>query len=674
MAQNNKKPAGKKAPAKKRAAAKAAKPKQARSATGSSQKTTDKKPRSKRSLIGRIIYYGAAVGVWVFILGFIALAFLSLDLPDLDNPPQPGAGETAIIVKAANGATLVRQGPTYGDWIPYTETPQVLINAFLAVEDRHFFDHTGIDVRGLARAMFTNVLAGGVRSGGSTITQQLAKNLFLTNQRTIKRKAQELLLAFWLEQKFTKKQILTLYLNRVYFGGGAYGVDAAARKYFGHSARELSTAESAMLAGLVKAPSKYAPHINPEGAWQRAKIVLGTMADTKAITDQAAEKIKGQPPLIKQAAAGRDVRFFTDWIASEARSLVPSQSSESLIIYSTLDPSVQRAASMALSRGLSGEGKERGASEGAIVAIDHDGAVRAMVGGSDYADTQYNRAVQARRQPGSAFKIFTYLAALEAGIDPSDRYLDEKITIEDWSPKNYNGQFNGEMSAREAFARSINTIAVQINEKVGRRRAADMARRLGITTNVSPLPSLPLGTEEVKLIDLASAYAAIANGGHLAPAYSIVEINSLEGEVLYRRPPKPPIAALAYTTVKDMTEMLTSVVVWGSGKNAAIDRPAAGKSGTTQDNRDAVFAGFTSDMTAAVWVGNDDNSPMNGVTGGGLPARIWADFMLEAHVGQPVRPLLADAGIYSAAAEFHPTVTPKKPEKKKGLLERLFGN
>lgn len=628
----------------------------------------------KRSLVARLFYYGFAAGVWMFILGLVTIAFLSLDLPDLDNPPQPGAGETAIIVKAANGATLVRQGPTYGDWIPFSETPQTLINAFLAVEDRHFFDHAGIDIRGLTRAVYTNLLAGGVRSGGSTITQQLAKNLFLTNRRTIKRKAQELLLSFWLEQKFTKEQILTLYLNRVYFGGGAYGIDAASRKYFGHSARTLSTAESALLAGLVKAPSRYAPHINPEGAWKRAQIVLGTMADTAAITPQAASKIKEQPPTIKQAAAGRDVRFFTDWIASEARRLLPSQSGESLIIYSTLDPSVQRAAAMALQRGLSKEGEKSGATEGAIVAIDHDGAVRAMVGGSDYAKTQYNRAVQALRQPGSAFKLFTYLAALESGLAPSDRYIDQKVTVDDWSPKNYNGQFNGEMSAREAFARSINTVAVQISEDVGRDRVAAMAKRLGITTHVSPLASLPLGTEEVKLIDLASTYAAVANGGHLAPAYSIVEITSLEGEVLYRRAPRPPVAALAYPTVKSMTEMLTSVVRWGSGKNASIDRPAAGKSGTTQDNRDAVFAGFTSDMTAAVWVGNDDNSPMKAVTGGGLPARIWADFMLEAHVGQPVRPLLADAGIYSAAAEHLPSSEPGPKPKKKGLLQRLFGN
>jgi len=643
-------------------------------------KATEPNTAKKRSRLGRLFYYGAAAGVWMVILGFITLAILSLDLPDLDNPPAPGAGDTATIVKAANGATLVRNGPTYGDWITFEETPDALIQAFLAVEDRNFFSHSGVDGRGLLRALYSNLRAGGVRAGGSTLTQQLAKNLFLTNQRTIKRKAQELLLTVWLEQKFTKRQLFTLYLNRVYFGGGAYGIDAASRKYFGHSARTLSIAEAAMIAGLVKAPSRYAPHINPEGAWERAQIVLGAMVDNETLTPEAAAKLKTQPPRIKQAAAGRDVRYFTDWVESEARRLLPDTSGTSLIIHSTLDPGIQRAAAMALERGLAGEGKERAASEGAVVSIDHDGAVRAMVGGADYAKTQYNRAVQALRQPGSAFKLFAYLAALEQGLQTSDRYVDEKITVDDWSPKNYNGLYNGEMTAREAFARSINTIAVKISEETGREKVAAMAKRMGITTRVAPLASLPLGTEEVKLIDLASAYAAVANGGHLAPAYGIVEITTLEGEVIYRRRPQRPVPVLAYPVVKNMTEMLKSVVVWGSGKNANIDRPVAGKSGTSQDSRDAVFAGFSSDMTTAVWVGNDDGTPMNGVTGGGLPARIWADFMLEAHVGQPVRPLLADAGIYSAAADFQETQDEEQtgepePEKKKkkGFFKRLFG-
>jgi len=661
----------------------------------SAEKVTQKKPatakpkkadpkaasgKPRRGLLARIVYYGLGAGVWLAIIGLIATAFLSLDLPDLDNPPQPGAADTAIIVKAANGATLVRRGPTYGEWIAYEETPKTLVQAFLSVEDRHFFAHGGVDARGLMRALVANVRAGGVTAGGSTLTQQLAKNLFLSSQRTVKRKVQELLLAIWLEQKFSKEQILTLYLNRVYFGGGAYGIDAASRKYYGHSARALSTAEAALLAGLVKAPSRYAPHINPDGAWKRAQVVLSAMVDNNVLTPEAAAKIKTQPPSLRRAAAGRDVRYFTDWAEHRARALVPDAKGKSLIIHSTIDPSIQRAAAMALERGLAREGAKQNASQGAVVALDLDGAVRAMVGGRDYADSQYNRAAQAQRQPGSAFKLFSYLAALESGLKPTDRYTDKKITIDGWSPKNYSGKFSGEMSAQEAFARSINTIAVQISEKAGRERVATMARRLGISTPITAIASLPLGTEEVRLIDLASAYAAIANGGHLAHAYGIVEIATLEGEVIYRRAPTPPIPVLAYPTVQKMTDMLTSVVLAGSGRNAAIDRPVAGKSGTSQDSRDAVFTGFTSDMTTAVWVGNDDGTPMKAVTGGGLPARIWADFMLEAHVGQPVRPLLADAGLYAAASGLQ---NPKQPiaqakdappeKKKKSFFKRLFG-
>ncbi|MFC3050304.1 transglycosylase domain-containing protein [Kordiimonas pumila] len=632
-----------------------------------------KKAVGRKSMPVKILYYSAAAAVWGFIAGVVLLGYLSLDLPDLDNPPQPGATDIAVIVKAANGATLVRNGPTYGQWISYSEVPDSLIQAFLAVEDRHFYAHSGIDIRGLGRAVLSNLKAGNVRAGGSTITQQLAKNLFLSNERTLKRKAQELLLAFWLEQKFTKNQILTLYLNRVYFGGGTYGIDAASRKYYGHSAHELSIAEAAILAGLVKAPTRYAPHINPEGAWERAQVVLSAMVETGSLTPSVAIKVKEQPPIIKASAVGRDVRFFTDWVESEARTLVPTSRAKSMIIYSTLDPGVQRAAAMAMDRGLTGEGKKHKATEGALVALEHDGAVRAMIGGSDYGKTQFNRAVQAKRQPGSAFKLFTYLTALETGIKPSDRYTDKPITVEGWSPKNYSGTFGGEMTVREAFAKSINTIAIEIDEEVGRERVANMAKRMGITTNVMPVASLPLGTEEVKLIDLASSYAALANGGHRAPTYSIIEITSLEGEVLYRRTPVPPVPVLAYPVVKDMTDMLSSVVVWGSGKNAAIDRPAAGKTGTSQDNRDAVFVGFTSDITAAVWVGNDNGTPMSYVTGGGLPARIWADFMLEAHVGQPVRPLLADAGVYNTASEQDPYGLEKdKPKKKKGFFERIF--
>ncbi len=645
-----------------------------------SKDTPSFKPK-RRSLIRRLAYGGAVAGVWGIILGIVLIAYLSLDMPDLDNLPAAGSQDTAVVVKAVNGATLVRRGPIYGDWISYEQTPKAMIDAFVAIEDRSFFEHSGIDSKGLLRAVWSNLRAGGVRAGGSTITQQLAKNLFLSNERTIKRKAQELLMALWLEQKFSKQQILTLYLNRVYFGGGAYGIDAASRKFFGHSAVNLSIAESAILAGLVKAPSRLAPHINPEGAWERGRVVLAAMEKTGAITPAAKAKISNQPPSIRVPVTGRNVRFYTDWVETEARRLAPNVRGKSLIIFTTLDPSVQRAAMLAVKRGINGEGKDRNASEAALIAIDHDGAVRAMVGGQNYGKSQYNRATQAKRQPGSAFKLFTYIAALEAGIRPSDRFNDKPTVIGDWAPKNYTGQFNGAMTVQEAFARSINTIAVQVSEKIGREKAAAVAKRLGIKTPISAVPSLPLGTEEVRLLELAGGYAAIANGGHLAEPYSIVEITTLEGEVLYRRRPMPPRTVLRADVVEDMTTMLTSVVQVGSGRNAALARPAAGKSGTSQDSRDAVFAGFTSDMTAAVWVGNDNGDPMKNVTGGGLPARIWKDFMTEAHALSPVRPLLADASLYSRAAqqfEERPSEDVQVAEntqkkKKRGFFSRLFG-
>lgn len=635
--------------------------------------------KPKRSpLVRRLAYGGAVAGVWSMIVGILLIAYLSLDMPDLENLPAAGSQDTAVVVKAVNGATLVRRGPIYGDWIDFDETPKALVDAFVAIEDRSFFNHGGIDSKGLLRAIWSNVRAGGVRAGGSTITQQLAKNLFLSSDRTIKRKAQELLLALWLEQKFTKEQILTLYLNRVYFGGGAYGIDAAARKFFGHSAANLSIAESAVLAGLVKAPSRLAPHINPSGAWERGRLVLSAMASTGSLSAAAQEKISEQPPTVRSPATGRNIRFFTDWVEMEARRLAPNLRGKSLIVFTTLDPSVQRAASLSVARGLDGEGATRGASQAALVAIDHDGAVRAMVGGKDYGQSQYNRATQAKRQPGSAFKFFTYLAALEAGVEPMDRYVDKPTVVGDWAPKNYSGEFNGEMSMQEAFARSINTIAVQVSEDIGRNKAATIAKRLGIRTPISPVPSLPLGTEEVRLLELAGAYAAVANGGHLARPYSIVEITTLEGEVLYRRRPEQPRTVLRSETVEQMSAMMTSVVKWGSGRNAALARPAAGKSGTSQDSRDAVFAGYTSDMTAAVWVGNDDGAPMKNVTGGGLPARIWQDFMTEAHASMPVRPLLADAVLYAnAAADFEEpqllVEDQKEKKKKRGFLSRLFG-
>lgn len=633
------------------------------------QKIEDARP--KRGLIARLFYAVLVLGVWGVIAGIVLFVYLAHDLPDYENPPEPGAGLRSIVVKAENGATLVRTGPIYGDFLTFKEIPQAMIHAIVAVEDRRFFDHIGIDGKGIARAAVTNAMSGRLRQGGSTLTQQLAKNMFLTQARTIKRKAQETLLAFWLEVKFSKQQILTLYLNRVYFGGGAYGIDAAAHKFYGHSARELSIAESAVLAGVVQSPSRLAPHINPDGAWKRGKFVLKALVSTGLLTEKASESISKNMPFIVSGGPGINVRFYTDWITQEADKALQIRG-QSLIVYTTLDPTMQVAATNALHRRLEGEGVAGDASEGALIAMDHDGAVKAMVGGSSYSNSQFNRAVLAKRQPGSTFKLFAYLAAIESGIKPSDLYSDKAITIDGWSPKNYSGKHYGEMTVTEAFARSVNTIAVQVAEETGRDKVAKMARRLGITTNVSPVASLPLGTEEVRLIDLTGAYAAVANGGLRVQPYGIVEISSFEGEVLYRHQTPPPVPVLTQDTIEKITPMLKAVITSGSGRNAAIDRPAAGKSGTTQDSRDAVFAGFTSDLTTAVWIGNDDNRPMKSVTGGGLPARVWSDFMLEAHAGVPVRELHADQDLYRSTYDNLPEFIEDKP-KKKSLWERIFG-
>ncbi len=639
-------------------------------------------PVKKRSVLGHIVYAGAVLGVWALIAGMIIFAYFAHDLPDLDNLPDPGANDPAVVVKAAGGETLVRSGPLHGDWLMFDEIPDAMVWAILSIEDRYFFDHGGIDGRGLARAAATNIRSGGVRAGGSTITQQLAKNMFLTNQRSFKRKAQEALLAFWLEQRFTKEQILTLYLNRSYFGGGAYGIDAAAHRFFDHGARNLTISEAAMLAGLVQAPSRLAPHINPEGAWDRGKVVLSTMAESGHLPAETARKLMSRPPKVVKDSVGPDVRYFTDWVEAEARRLLPNVGNISITIHTTIDLKLQRAASAAIEEGLAGEGSTVNAGQGALIALGLDGAVRAMVGGRDYRKSQYNRAVQAARQPGSAFKLFTYLAAFERGHSLNEIVSDRPITIGKWSPRNYTNRFDGDIRLRDALAKSTNTVAVRLSQEAGTPYVAALANRMGITTQIAPHPSLALGTEEVKLIDLANAYRTVASGGMAASPYGIVEITELGGRVLYRQPPMSMRQAISYEVAATMTEGLQGVIEYGSGRAAKLDRPAAGKTGTTQDSRDALFVGFTSDLATAVWVGNDSFAPMKDVTGGRLPARIWGTFMKKASEGTPVRPLLADAGLYIASAQSMAADDTNKPAEKedgwqktkKSLWERLFGS
>ena len=594
-------------------------------------------PRRRRPWPLRLVYWGAVGITWGTIAGLFGFIYLAHDLPDLNRLPPPSQKQ-AVVVKAANGRTLATYGAIYNDWLTYAEIPKVMVLAITAAEDRRFFDHSGIDGRGIARALLANVRAGSLRQGGSTITQQLAKNVFLTPDRSLARKAREVMVAFWLERTFSKAEILELYLNRVYFGAGTYGIDAAARTYFGHSARQLSLSEAALLAGLVKAPSAYAPTRDPERAYERASVVLGAMVDAGMLTDTAASRARAAPAPIEPSARGSDIRYFTDWVVKRTRALT-DENDKALTVYTTLDPMAQSAAERALQRFLDSEGRRRDARQGAVVALAPDGAVKAMTGGRSYRVSQFNRAVQAKRQVGSAFKPFVYAAALEAGMGPGDRIVDAPITIDGWSPENFSGSARGAVTLSEALVSSLNMATVRLQEDIGRQRIVRLVKRLGLDADVAPHRSLALGTEETDLLDLAGAYAAFANGGVKAQPHAVLEIHALDGELLYRRAPQDPDRVLDRRTAARMTEMLTAVIETGTGKAAAIDRPAAGKTGTSQDFRDAVFMGYTRDLVAGVWVGNDDDTPTDRVTGGALPAKIWADFMIEAHVGKPPRPL-----------------------------------
>ncbi|MBT6203886.1 MAG: PBP1A family penicillin-binding protein, partial [Rhodospirillaceae bacterium] len=476
---------------------------------------------------------------------------------------------------------------------------------------------------------------GGVVQGGSTITQQVAKNLFLTPERSFKRKAQEALLALWLERRFTKEEILAIYLNRVYLGAGTYGVDAAARRYFDKSARDLTLPEAAMIAGLLKAPSRYNPAADPAAARARSAEEIDNMVEA-GFTDEATARAAKAAPLnlAGNRPAGGDARYATDWVVVRATDYI-GVARQDLIIVTTLDPNLQRAAQEALANGLAGEGAERNAGEGAVVSMAPDGAILAMVGGSGYATTQFNRAVQARRQPGSAFKLFVYLAALEAGMRPGDTVEDRPISIEGWSPRNFDGEFDGPMTLAQAFAGSTNTVAAETAWRIGMGRVIEAAHRLGIDEEMQVLPSLALGTTEVSPLELTAAYAVIANQGVEAWPYVIVEIRTRAGEVLYRRE-MPPIRRLVEPAVQaDLSGMLEGTIEDGTGRAAMIAWPAAGKTGTSQDYRDAWFVGFTRQIVTGVWIGNDNGAAMNRVTGGGLSARIWADYMATAQQRLP---------------------------------------
>lgn len=549
----------------------------------------------------------------------------------------------SVTILDRNEERLAVRGAFYGEMIPLEELPDHLVEAFLAIEDRRFFSHIGLDFRGLARAAWVNFQAGSLVQGGSTITQQLAKNLFLSSERTYRRKIQELGLALWLERHLTKDEILTLYLNRIYLGAGTYGIDAAAQFYFGKSARDVTLAEAAMLAGLPKAPARYAPTSDLTLAQNRADLVLDAMVQAGYVDAASVYQAKAQPAAPIERPNRDGLQYFVDYIVQEAERLLADappqvpyrhgvQVPDNLVVRTTLDPGLQAIGEATLVRHLDTSGPLDDVEQGALVTLDLDGAVRAMVGGRAYGESQFNRVTQARRQPGSAFKPFVYLAALESGLTPDTLMWDEPTKVGDWTPENYSGTYRGRVSLRESLEHSLNTVAVQVSEQIGRTKVIEAARRMGIASPLAANRSLPLGTSEVSLLELSGAYLEFARQGMSAEPFALLRIETESGIVLWERPEPESQRVVEKAIAQDMTNMLYHVVQRGTGKAAQFGSwDLAGKTGTSQDWRDAWFVGYSGELLTGVWVGNDDDSPMDRVTGGGLPTRIWADFMAASH-------------------------------------------
>jgi penicillin-binding protein 1A len=586
-------------------------------------------PRKKGGWFGRLFKWGLIA----FVAGLLALAVAvgvaMSQLPSYSELARRDDLGQMIRVRSADGKLLVSLGPTFGQWIRYRDIPPAMRSAMIAVEDKRFRSHPGVDPIGIARSAKVRFDTGRWAQGGSTITQQLARNIFLTNSRTFGRKVREAILALALERKFSKDQILELYLNRVYFGGGAYGIDAASRTFFGHPATSISLGEATIIAGLVKAPSNYSPTADVEAARGRADVVLQSMVDNGFISATSAANVDPARIVVQPTQKQNSVRYFTDWALPQLDTLI-DETGEPIDVWTTLDTRMQSAADRAINANT-----PRGA-QGALVALDRDGAVRAMIGGKDYVTSLYNRATQAQRQPGSAFKLFVYLAALESGMKPTTTLVDEPITIDGWRPRNSTRTHLGPVTLREAFARSINTISAKIGSELGFSTIADMAHRFGITGNISTYPSMVLGTSDVRLIDMTRAYAAVANRGVGVAPYGITRVATADGRLLYRHDRQEDRVLVAPWVAAGMTDLLQTAVLSGTGRAAQIGRPVAGKTGTTSSNKDGWFVGFSSGITTGVWMGRDDAKPVGGLQGGTAPARAFHDFMVTAVANRPV--------------------------------------
>ena len=555
----------------------------------------------------------------------------------------------SLTVFDETGATLAIRGAFYGEVLGLDELPVHVAQAFIAIEDHRFYQHGAVDPMGLARAMFINVREGGFVQGGSTITQQVAKNLFLTPDRTLIRKFHEMILAMWLERHLSKDEILRVYMNRIYLGAGTYGIDAAARYYFGKSARELNLAEAAMLAGLPKAPSRYAPTTDLAQAQARASLVLSSMVREGFITQEEAQEALDNPAEPIAFANTDGQQYFVDFVSAEIFELTGG-TDRNLLVTTTMNRRMQAVAEERLAFHLDRDGASFEASQAALITLAPDGAIRAMVGGRDYAETQFNRAVQAQRQPGSAFKPFVYLTALENGYSPSTIMIDEPVQVGNWRPENYSETHVGPIAIADALRQSINTIAVQLTVNLTPETVVSTAYRMGIASDLEEFPSIALGASEVNLLELTNAYIPFETGGALYDRYAITEIRAEDGSVLYAREVPEPQFVMDAAIAGQMTDMMYQVVENGTGAAANLGRrEAAGKTGTTQDWRDAWFIGFTTDFITGIWMGNDDDSPMERVTGGGLPALIWRDYMAAVHEGLPLNELTRSGDVVSSS-------------------------
>ncbi len=575
----------------------------------------------------RLFLWGTGIAVLGLIFLAIAVAFAARSLPSYYQLKATQNAQT-IVVRARDGSELVELGPSYGKWITADEIPQVMKDAMISVEDRRFYSHPGVDPYGLTRAVYVWATGENRLGATSTITQQLARNVFLNSNRSLDRKLREAILAMAMEWKFSKEQILELYLNKVYFGGGAYGIDSASRNFFSHPATELSTAEAAIIAGLVKAPSRYSPTADVNAAVSRAGVVLQLMRDQGRISASEAQ-VDVSAVKLKPEQGTNSVRYFTDWALPQLDLLLP-ETFEPIEVWTTLDPGMQKAATAAVA------GNAPDGAQGALVSLDRDGAILALVGGTDYVETNYNRATNALRQPGSSWKLFVYLAALEAGYTPDDRVVDTPVSIGGWSPRNSNGRNIGETNLRTAFAYSINTVAAQLGNEVGFGSVASMARRFGITTPINTYPAMVLGSNEVRLLDMTRAFAAISAGGNSVTPYGIVKVTTTDGEVLYQHQRARTTQIIPDNVTRGITDLLQTAVQTGTGRAAQIGRPVAGKTGTTSSNKDGYFVGFSSGVTTGVWMGRDDNRRVGGLQGGRAPAQAFAAFMRYAVKDRPV--------------------------------------